>query len=46
MELTNLKLVTWGYYRIFTKDPHQAQVKAMINRLLAQTEVSRFKASQ
>jgi LysR family glycine cleavage system transcriptional activator len=37
VELTDRKLDTSGYYIVFTKDPHSAQVKAMIDWLLARS---------
>ena len=40
VELTDRKLDTSGYYLVFTKVPHAAQVQAMIDWLLAQTQVS------
>jgi LysR family glycine cleavage system transcriptional activator len=38
LELTNLKLETSGYYLVFTKDPHETQVQAMIDWLSAQAQ--------
>jgi ABC-type Fe3+ transport system substrate-binding protein len=35
--LTDRKLDTSGYYIVFTKDPHSAQVKAMIDWLLSRS---------
>jgi hypothetical protein len=35
--LTDRKLDTSGYYLVFTKDLHAAQVQAMIDWLLVQT---------
>ena len=40
VELTDRKLDTSGYYLVFTKVPHAAQVQAMIDWLVAQTQVS------
>ena len=40
VELTDRKLDISGYYLVFTKVPHAAQVQAMIDWLLAQTQVS------
>lgn len=37
VELTDRKLDTSGYYLVFTKEPHAAQVQAMISWLLVQT---------
>jgi LysR family glycine cleavage system transcriptional activator len=37
VELTDRKLDTSGYYIVCTKDPHSAQVKAMIDWLLARS---------
>ena len=37
VELTDRKLDTLGYYLVFTKEPHAAQVQAMIYWLLVQT---------
>ena len=37
VELTDRKLDTSGYYIVFKKDPHSAQVKAMIDWLLARS---------
>jgi LysR family glycine cleavage system transcriptional activator len=37
VELTDRKLDTSGYYIVFKKDPHSAQVNAMIDWLLARS---------
>jgi LysR family glycine cleavage system transcriptional activator len=46
VELTDRKLDTSGYYLVFTKDSHSAQVQAMIDWLFAQREVPQLKVGQ
>ena len=46
VQLTDRKLDTSGYYLVFTKDSHSAQVQAMIDWLFAQREVPQLKVGQ
>ncbi len=46
VELTDRKLDTSGYYLVFTKDSHSAQVQAVVDWLFAQTEVPQLKVGQ